>query len=175
MADNQYVENLAGAQFCADKNEGECRNCEFCYTPTEASVHSRRCFMTGAYCSKQTNIYREQNHLHKDHEITAFVVMNFSDMSDVVYKWRIKPFIESLTKYLYFDDQQKRLYCSSREVKEGRRVKKIRVIRSDTAPASNYVICSRICQQMQIADIVVVDVSAQNANVFYEFGMAVAL
>ena len=101
--------------------------------------------------------------------------MNFSDMSNVVYKWRLKAFIESLSKYLYFDDNKKRLYCSTREVSEKNRVKKIQVIRSDTAPASNYVICSRICQQIQVADIVIVDVSAQNANVFYEFGMAVAL
>ncbi|MCM1543644.1 MAG: hypothetical protein NC121_20660, partial [Blautia sp.] len=61
---------------------------------------------------------------------------------------------------------------------EERRLKKvsgINVIRSDSDPASSYVICSRICQQMQIADLVIVDVSTQNPNVFYEFGMAVAL
>lgn len=160
--------------------------CIKCSISTEASIHSRRCFMTGEYCSKQTNIHREQQLLHeksRDRDegkiINAFVIMNFSDMSDVVYKWRIQPFIESLSKYLYFDEN--RLYCSSHEVKEGQgiskeqRVKEVRVIRSDSDPASNYVICSRICQQMQIADLVIVDVSSQNANVFYEFGMAVAL
>lgn len=160
--------------------------CIKCSISTEASIHSRRCFMTGEYCSKQTNIHREQQRLHersRDRDegkvINAFVIMNFSDMSDVVYKWRIQPFIESLSKYLYFD--KNRLYCSSHEVKgeqeisEKQRVKEIRVIRSDSNPASNYVICSRICQQMQIADLVIVDVSSQNANVFYEFGMAVAL
>lgn len=134
--------------------------------------------MTSEYCSKQLNIYREQKRLHKGKKITAFVIMNFSDMSDVVYKWRLKPFIESLTKYLYFDKNFENLYCSSVEIKDNipkdQKVKEIQVVRADSDPASNYVICSRICQQMQIADLVVVDVSSKNANVFYEFGMAVA-
>lgn len=54
-------------------------------------------------------------------------------------------------------------------------VEKIDVVRADSDPSSNYIICSRICQQMQIADLVIVDVSTQNPNVFYELGMAVAL
>lgn len=175
MMDCRYMNDLLNAEACKSKNTEECKRCKFCYTSTEASIHSRRCFMTGEYCSKQTNIHREQQQMHGKNHITAFVIMNFSDMSDVVYKWRIKAFIESLSKYLYFDEQKERLYCSTHEVSEEKRVKEIRVIRSDTAPSSNYVICSRICQQMQIADLVVVDVSAKNANVFYEFGMAIAL
>ena len=175
MIDSRYMHDLANAGTCESKNTAGCNDCQFCYTSTEASIHSRRCFMSGEYCSKQTNIHREQQRLHRENFITAFVIMNFSDMSDVVYKWRIKAFIESLSKYLYFDDKKERLYCSTHEVSEEKRVKGIRVIRSDTSPSSNYVICSRICQQMQIADRVVVDVSAQNANVFYEFGMAIAL
>lgn len=155
-----------------------------CYISTESCIHSRRCFMTGEYCSKQPNIQRERKKLHdnkngkKKFKIRAFVIMNFSDMSDVVYKWRIRPFIESLSKYLYVEEEK--LYCSSIEedVKENDKrhpVTEIEVVRSDSDPASNYVICSRICQQMQIADLVIVDVSNQNANVFYEFGMAAAL
>lgn len=175
MIDSRYMHDLANAGTCGSKNIAGCNDCQFCYTSTEASIHSRRCFMSGEYCSKQTNVHREQQRLHQENFITAFVIMNFSDMSDVVYKWRIKAFIESLSKYLYFDDKKERLYCSTHEVSEDKRVKEIRVIRSDTSPSSNYVICSRICQQMQIADLVVVDVSAQNANVFYEFGMAIAL
>lgn len=155
------------------------KECEWCYISTEECIHSRRCFMTGEYCSKQTNIQREREKQYKQDEITvtAFVIMNFSDMSDVVYKWRLKPFIESLAKYLHYDKQQKKLYCCMGEqVVEGlEKVKNIRVVRADSDQSSNYVVCSRICQQMQIADLVVVDVSSQNANVFYEFGMAVAL
>lgn len=150
-----------------------------CYSPMESCIHSRRCFMTGEYCSKQPNIQRERKAMHETDKfkIRAFVVMNFSDMSDVVYKWRLRPFIESLSKYLYFKDDK--LYCSvsdrDSERNEHNAVTEIEVVRSDSDPASNYVVCSRICQQMQIADLVVVDVTNQNANVFYEFGMAVAL
>lgn len=151
-----------------------------CFISTEASTHTRRCFMTGEYCSQKTNIQRERRKLYKKGEIVAFVIMNFSDMSDVVYKWRIEIFIQSLCKYLYVDDINGRLYCniqknSVTDEDKMRKVKKIKVVRSDSNPASNYVICSRICQQIQIADLVVVDVSTQNPNVFYEFGMAVAL
>ena len=53
-------------------------------------------------------------------------------------------------------------------------VEHIDVVRADSNTVSNYIMCNRICQQIQIADLVVVDVSIENANVFYEFGMAVA-
>lgn len=158
----------------------------YCFTSTEDCIHSRRCFMTGEYCSKQTNIQRERKKLHDEKCINAFVVMNFSNMSDVVYKWRLKRFVESLTKYLYIDKEDEKLYCfqsvklpkekrREMEQKKLERINKIHVIRADSDPASNYVICNRVCQQMQIADLIIVDVSTENTNVFYEFGMAVAL
>ncbi len=136
--------------------------------------------MTGEYCSQKTNIQRERNSQIKRWEkaiqkaqkqegqvieplaVTAFVIMDFSDMSDVVYKWRIEPFIQSLHKYLYLDKKRHRLYCYTSADQEKAmcneeeldKVEKIRVVRSDSDPASNYVICSGICQQMQIADLV---------------------
>lgn len=176
-----------------------------CYISTETSLHTRRCFMTGEYCSQKINIQKERNSQIKRWEksvrelqkqegtskkqkiepltITAFVIMDFSDMSDVVYKWRIEPFIQSLHKYLYLDKKEHHLYCYASvdqkkpmvNERELDKIERVRVVRSDSDPASNYVICSRICQQMQIADLVIVDVSRQNPNVFYEFGMAVAL
>lgn len=160
--------------------------CNGCYTSIEDCINSRRCFMTGEYCSKQTNIQKERKKLHNEDSINAFVIMNFSNMSDVVYKWRLKSFIESLKKYLYISDSSERIWCrpSSRLSKEEeeqmkidgwKQIERIKVIRADSDPASNYVICNRVCQQLQIADLVVVDVSVENTNVFYEFGMAVAL
>lgn len=166
------------------EKKGMSNICNECYISTEASIHTRRCFMTGEYCSQKTNIQRERKKLYhkrqggeKEIEVSAFVIMNFSDMSDVVYKWRIRRFIETLNQYLYMDIETNRLYCNvEKNVKHGmKKINKIKVIRSDSDPASNYVICSRICQQMQIADLIIVDVSSQNPNVFYEFGMAVAL
>lgn len=167
-------------------NGTEEHTCNCCFTSTENCIHSRRCFMTGEYCSKQTNIQKDRTRLHGKNSINAFVVMNFSNMSDVVYKWRLQSFIESLSKYLYIDNKNQKLYClptanptqqETEKIKENdwKPVNKVNVIRSDSNPASNYVICNRVCQQLQIADLVIVDVSVENTNVFYEFGMAVAL
>ena len=143
---------------------------------TESCIHSRRCFMSGEHCSKQLNIYQERKKLHDKDQINAFVVMNFSDMSDVVYKWRLKDFIGSLSSKLYINKRTDAVICSLEHPGEGwTQVEKINVLRSDSNPASNYVICNRVCQQMQIADLIVVDVTVENTNVFYEFGMAVAL
>lgn len=167
---------------CTDKSK-EYKICSGCYISTENSSHTRRCFMTGEYCSQKTNIQHERKKLYKKVNqgitISAFVIMNFSDMADVVYKWRVEVFVQALKKYLYFNEAENRLYCNTKEeIPEGDnilKVNKINVIRADSNPASNYVICSRICQQMQIADLIIVDVSSQNPNVFYEFGMAVSL
>ena len=177
----------------------------WCIASPEDCINSRRCFMTGEHCSKQLNIQQERKKLHSkqkrvivqpddqssqpkieyipSYEINAFVVMNFSDMSNVVYKWRLKSFIESLKKYLYLNPDTHQVQCVNKEGAAPHREKpgekwekidKINVIRSDSNPASNYVICNRVCQQMQLADIVIVDVSVENTNVFYEFGMAMA-
>lgn len=177
--ENIIENSLFSSSICGEKGIGGCKECKYCYITTESCIHTRRCFMSGEYCSQQSNIQRERNKLYAKNSIRAFVIMNFSDMSDVVYEWRIKSFVKSLSEYLYFDKRRQRLYCSSIEddknCDKNNMVKNIEVTRSDSDPASNYVVCNRICQQLQIADLVVVDVSSQNANVFYEFGMAVAL
>lgn len=174
-----------------------------CSASLSDCIHYRRCFMTGEYCSRQANIQKARERLHAEGKINAFVIMNFSNMSDVVYKWRIKPFIESLKSYLWIeegiivcysepksqdkleqesDDGQEteingntQAQNSPKPLEKKKPVKQINVIRADTDTASNYVVCNRICQQMQMADLIVVDVSFENTNVFYEFGMAVAL
>lgn len=142
----------------------------------ESCIHSRRCFMSGEHCSKQLNIYQERRKLHEKDQINAFVVMNFSDMSDVVYKWRLKDFIASLSSKIYINEATDAVICSLDHPGKGwKQATKINVLRSDSNPATNYVICNRVCQQMQIADLIIVDVTVENTNVFYEFGMAVAL
>ena len=219
---------------------------KYCSMDINDYVFSRRCFMTGEYCSKQLNVQRERERLHSRGEINAFVIMSFTNMSDVVYKWRIKTYVESLAKNLFFKseegidrnkipdsikqlkapsalseadpqpNEEKKTFSSYlRTVSEKdvwansdcaiemtnlccyanrdehrkavardlakekyypeQRVQKINVIRADSNPSSNFVICNRVCQQMQIADLVVVDVSDENTNVFYELGMAIAL
>lgn len=227
-----------------------------CIKSTESSIQTRQCFMTGEYCSQQTNIQKERQRLHHTPggpEINAFVIMNFSSMSDVVYESRIKQFIESLKKYLFLDVAGNRIACVStgerkdlndpqpisldsvqaeiiRDLRKNNKetinkicslvpalntdefkktagaesfdektligllhscdqdgklealkleyrwkeVRKINIYRADSNPVSNYIICNRICQQMQTADLIIVDVSVETANVFYEFGLATA-
>lgn len=169
----------------ADSGQTECNSkfdqvWPYCIKSTQYSIHSRRCFMTGEFCSKQANVHREREKLHKKNEINAFVVMNFSEMSDVVYKWKLQSFVESLKKHLYLDRKKHRIACVAHgkgnlpDPDNWTQVTKINVIRADSNTETNYVICNRVCQQMQIADLVIVDVSVENTNVFYEFGMAAA-
>ncbi len=159
---------------------------DHCFITIDDCIATRRCFMTGEFCSKQMLIQRERSELHSKNQINAFVIMNFSNMSDIVYKWHIKSYIESLKKYLYFErvnDKAVRLHCYSTAGTESEsrdkagltQVAQINVVRSDTNPSSNFVMCSRVCQQLQIADLVIVDVSIENTNVFYELGMAAAM
>lgn len=149
-----------------------------CVVPLEDYCRSCRCFMTGEYCSKQENIRKERKVLYNNDSINVFVIMNFSSMSDVVFKWRLQDFIKSLSKHFDFDTtdpHNRKLICSEKPISKPTHKINLRIIRSDSNPSSNYVMCSRICQQLQIADLVVVDVSQRNTNVFYELGIAVAL
>lgn len=97
-----------------------------CKVPLQGCIHSRRCFMSGEYCSQLANIQKAREKLHptskrveikesnnlknKGREINAFVIMNFSNMSDVAYKWQLRPFVESLKDYFYFKGDN--LVCS---------------------------------------------------------------
>lgn len=151
-----------------------------CSASSKDCIHYRRCFMSGEYCSRQANIQKERERLHAEGKINAFVIMDFSNMSTVVYNWRIKPFIESLKNYLQLEGDKiicypERIQQTEKGERNATPVKQINVIRADTDNASNYVVCNRICQQMQMADLIIVDTSFENANVFYEFGLAVAL
>lgn len=150
-----------------------------CIKSTEYSIHTRRCFITGEYCSQQANVQKARRKLHSESEINAFVIMNFSSMSDIMYVSRIKPFIEGLKKYLFIDSENHRIACYSNPSKQHidpgfKAVKTIHVHRADSNPVSNNIICNRICQLIQIADLAIVDVSVESANVFYELGLATA-
>lgn len=88
---------------------------KYCKISLNSGEHIRHCFVNGEYCSHQSNILTERERLHKEGTINAFVIMNFSDMSDVVYRWRLNSFIESLKNYLYLDlDAQELVCCSSK-------------------------------------------------------------
>lgn len=150
-----------------------------CIKSTEYSIHTRRCFITSEYCSQQANIQKERQKLHEKSEINAFVIMNFSSMSDIMYVSRIKPFIEGLKKHLFIDSKKHRIACCSKPSNYHKpsgftAVKTIHVHRADSNPVSSNIICNRICQLIQIADLIIVDVSVESANVFCELGLATA-
>lgn len=161
---------MGGSNECSILLEDYCRSC--------------RCFMTGEYCSKQANIRMERKRLHNNNRINAFVIMNFSSMSDVTFNGRLQSFIQSVSRNLEMSTDKKgnrilTCYANSSKKQETSQDRKeninIQIIRADSESSSNFVMCSRVCQQIQMADLIVVDVSQRNTNVFYELGMAVAL
>jgi len=84
----------------------------------------------------------------KDKEKRAFVIMSFAPELTAIYEWQLQP---------YF---QEKGYV---------------VDRADEGAQRGYIMCEKVCRQIQQADLVVVDISFSNPNVFYEFGLAVAL
>ena len=73
---------------------------------------------------------------------------------------------EGQNDWLKYMKELQRLIEELENIKSIKEIDKINVIRADSEPSSNYVVCNRICQQMQLADLIVVDVSNQNPNVF---------
>jgi hypothetical protein len=49
---------------------------------------------------------------------------------------------------------------------------KLEVGQADKVRRIGYVVCEKICRRIQASDFVIVDISAPNANVFYELGLA---
>jgi hypothetical protein len=105
------------------------------------------CFMNRKSCIYERAI---QNSLDKpdDGKKTAFVIMPFEKRLDALYQWEIAPFLLS---------------------------KGYRPERADEVNRIGYIICEKICKRIQEADLVVVDISFNNPNVFYEMGLAMAL
>lgn len=107
----------------------------------------RRCFMTGEDC-----IFRPggAGTVSSDTPLSVFVVMPYEPELDTVFEWSLKPYLEASPRNL-------------------------RVERADQLSQMGYVVCERICRQIQDADIVAVDLSVNNTNCFYELGLAVGL
>jgi hypothetical protein len=111
----------------------------------------RRCFMTGKQC-----IFGAQHPAVDDSERlsernSAFVVMPFRPNLDTFFDW-------SLKRYL--------VDCG---------IPANRIHRADSFSDVGYVMCEKICRRIQDAELVVVDLSLENQNVYYELGIAVGL
>jgi len=49
------------------------------------------------------------------------------------------------------------------------------ITRADRVPQIGFVMCNKICKQIQQAKYIIVDITKNNLNVFYEFGLSYAL
>lgn len=107
------------------------------------------CFMTGKGCVHTEHIDSE---LEKRNNILAgFNVRPFQPNIEAAH-------ILSLYRFLYsnYSTNDCKLFMSE----------------ADKVRRTGYVVCEKICRRIQSSDFIIVDISAPNANVFYELGMA---
>jgi len=116
-----------------------------------------RCFMNGKSCIYERDIDETLNSRDSAREKKAFVVMPFGEKLDVLYQWEIAPFLANGGE----DNGEAAYKCKPERADDVRQV--------------GFIICEKICKRLQEADYVVVDVTYDNPNVFYEFGLAAAL
>jgi len=110
------------------------------------------CFMTGKGCVHTEHIDKEwEERNEKNDIITCFMVRPF------------RPNIES-----FFE------LCLERYIKGNYSSNKRTLIleQADRIRRTGYIVCEKICRRVQSVDFLVIDVSAPNANVFYELGLA---
>ncbi len=114
-----------------------------------------RCFMTGRICIHESEIKKRLDEMKRNEgNKEVFVVMPFTPDLTAIYNWQIKPFIERWAA-------ENKFTCE--------------VQRADEVWQVGFIICNKICRQIQRANIVVVDLTFNNANVFYEFGISAGM
>ncbi|MEW6291112.1 MAG: hypothetical protein AB1545_14795 [Thermodesulfobacteriota bacterium] len=120
-----------------------------------------KCFMSEKGCTFERDISsrikkkRSMNHdrLRKDPNaviLKAFVIMPFSPFMDQIFQFQIRPFLSNITP-------------------------KFAVSRADTIMRTGYVMCEKICKQIQESDLIVAEITQKNVNVLYEIGMSAGL
>ncbi len=123
------------------------------FDPEKYHRQCKTCFMTGKACIYQRNIQKTLRTTKipssgSERTGKAFMLMPFRSTLDEVYRAQIDP-------------------CLKVVVKE--------VSRADDVNRTGYVICEKICKQIQESQIVCAELSCDNANVFYELGLAYAM
>lgn len=162
-----------------------------------------RCFITGEFCPHRKKIIQRKIKHHAQNEVTIFMVMDYSDISDAIYEWLMEDLLKNDDIRFKFDSPVNGAESRSEEgtnpetffknepleeddphlySENGRRRKifkkygvYIELLRADDYSSSSHVICESVCAKIQESDLVIVDVSRTNPNVFYELGLAVAL
>lgn len=123
----------------------------------------KRCFMTGKECIYSSSIasttsiegINSRNNDDGNNEMRRpriFVIMPFSPNLKTFYYWSLKPFLS--TEYGINDED---------------------LLRGDEVQDIGYIICEKICKQIQMSDCIFSEISINNSNVFYETGLAFGL
>lgn len=119
----------------------------------------RRCFMNGKPCIFCNSLLPSNTDAAPESDVRpspdpgVFVVMPFRPNLDTFYEWSLKNYLKE--------------GLGIRDEKQIRRADEFRNI--------GYIMCEKICRRIQEADLIVVDLSLDNPNVFYELGLAVGL
>ena len=113
----------------------------------------RNCFMTGKPCINQREISQKVGKMERSDPsgkfpAKSFVLMPFRPLMTQVYQTQLKPCLESI-----FES----------------------VNRADDITMTGYIICEKICKEIQSARLICAELSSNNHNVFYELGLAFAL
>ncbi len=108
----------------------------------------KRCFMNGKRCIFTSKSPGES----PKGSNKVFVIMPFTPNLKSYYNWKIKAMlIES------FKLEEDRLQIA------------------DEVRNIGYIICGKICNKIQTSELILVDISLNNSNVFYELGLACGL
>lgn len=113
----------------------------------------KRCFMTGKACIYQREISRILKSVESEAGSsntwgTAFMLMPFRSTLDEVYRAQLEPCLLTVVENVW---------------------------RADNVARTGYVICEKICKQIQLSQIICAEISCDNPNVFYELGLSYAL
>jgi len=128
------------------------------YMPEGTRLH--KCFMSEKWCTFERDINECLQAKERRVQVSdgdsekagarpkAFVIMPFETLFDQIFEYQICPMLEGLG------------LSSSR---------------ADTVMRTGYVVCEKICKQIQEADLVVAEITEANQNVMYELGLAAGL
>lgn len=110
------------------------------------------CFMTGKGCVHTEHIDIALDSRADTKTVSGFNVRPFQPNIETAHNLSLKRYMLS-----HYSIQDK---C------------KLHLDEADKVRRTGYIVCEKICRRIQSSDFVVVDISAPNANVFYELGLA---
>lgn len=138
-----------------------------------------KCFVTGQSCTHQSQIQRIRNENHKNHIVSVFVVMSFTGLGFSMYDMYIHELKYLIQTHCWFEENgdipSLHFEPKPTDPKEIHCVSNVNFMRADLEISTGHVICNRVCDPIQRADLIVIDVSHPNPNVFYELGLAMSM